>query len=198
MSPRSGTQGTGTAGRLRRDRILDRRRRVESLALERVSVRELARRLGVPATTVQRDLVAVRDDWRTAALESRGERVARELAALDADERTLRGGMNRARRLARTADPGEARAALETSARLYDRVLRIMERRAALLGLDAPARAEVSCETRVEVSPIVLAARRDPRIRALLDDVAAAMYAPPPEPAEGLEVVVPVQPEASR
>lgn len=198
MSPRSGTQATGTAGRLRRDRILDRRRRVESLALERVSVRELARRLGVPATTVQRDLVAVRDDWRTAARESHGERVARELAALDLDERTLRGSMNQARRLSRTADPAEARAALETSARLYDRVLKVMERRAALLGLDAPARTvTVSAEASVEVSPIVLASQRDPKIRALLDEVAAAIYAPP-GPAGSLEVGAPSQPEASR
>ena len=94
-----------------------RRQQVASLTLHKVHQTEIARRLGVAQSTVSRDLKVIEAGWRRAA--------AADLAELEEMERDL------LRRL--DAKPGLA-------FRLISLRLRVKERRARLMGLDAPLR----------------------------------------------------------
>ena len=102
-----------------------RRQQVASLTLHKVHQTEIARRLGVAQSTVSRDLKVIEAGWRRAAAADLDELKARELAELEEMERDL------LRRL--DAKPGLA-------FRLISLRLRVKERRARLMGLDAPLR----------------------------------------------------------
>lgn len=107
--------------------VAERRRKVAALDLRHVDQVDIARQLDVDQSTVSRDLAALRAEWRAAAVADTDERAARELAELDDMERDC------AVQFARTHDRGWMTARLA-----------IKDRRAALLGLDAPHRTELS------------------------------------------------------
>lgn len=106
------------------DEIADRRAQVAALRLSRLSLSEIARRLGVSTATVHSDMLAVRAEWAERRLTAYEEWVGEELATLDQLQRAMLP-------LART---GQEKA--------VDRVLSIMDRRSKLLGLDQPERHE--------------------------------------------------------
>jgi len=107
--------------------VAERRRKVAALDLRHVDQVDIGRQLDVDQSTVSRDLAVLRAEWRAAAAADTGERTARELAELDDMERDC------AVQFAKTHDRGWITARLA-----------IKDRRAALLGLDAPKRTELS------------------------------------------------------
>jgi hypothetical protein len=111
-----------------RTRIAQRRERVSAALLAGRSYREIAAMItaqgdlgNVSATTIADDVKQIRDGWRERASLSYDMLVGHEVAKLDALER---GHMA----AAMSGDPAAARI-----------VIRVMERRARLLGLDRPA-----------------------------------------------------------
>jgi hypothetical protein len=105
----------------------ERRRKVAALYLRHVDQEDIARQLGVDQSTVSRDVAALRSDWRSAAGSDTAEHIAVEVAELDLMERDA------ALEFSKTHDP-----------RWMTVRLSIKDRRAALLGLDAPKRTELT------------------------------------------------------
>lgn len=97
-----------------------RRTEVAELLRARSSQRQIARALGVGLGTAARDTAAVRAEWRAQRLATMDELVAEELARLDRAEAVVW--------------PLVLAGALPA----VDRLLAIQERRARLLGLNAP------------------------------------------------------------
>lgn len=150
--------------------------KVERLALDRHTEREIAVLLGVSKTTVATDLATCRERWQDSARALRARHVEQELRRLERDENMLRADLAAAEKLVEKGDRIDVRG------RVHDRLLKLMERRAKLLGLDAPARTETLVETKPETNPIVEAAKTDPVVREKLDEIAARMHAPKPPP----------------
>lgn len=109
--------------------IAERRERVTVMLLSKVSQREMARREEVSLGTIWKDIKAIKETWRQRMAENYDAHVAEETAKLDWLERGLM-----AKALTGNKD------AVET-------LLKIMDRRAKLLGLDAPARARIEVVT---------------------------------------------------
>jgi predicted transcriptional regulator len=103
--------------------IEERRRKVAGLYLSRVKQEDIARQLGVSQPTVSLDIKAILAEYRA----ERHEQIDREAAELDAMEQQAAAGFTRRK----------DRQWLETR-------LKIKDRRAKLLGLDAPTKQEVS------------------------------------------------------
>jgi hypothetical protein len=110
-----------------RQAIADRRRKVAALALARVSQQEIARQLNVSEATISKDLAFARAQWAAERQADIGAERAQELARLAADEAQWRRKLQ--------AEPG-----LLGQLGIYDRIHRIGERRAKMLGLDAPTK----------------------------------------------------------
>lgn len=107
------------------ERAAERRRiEVAALLLSKHSYRQIGERLGVSHTTITRDVEHIREQWRVRAGAKYQEHVAEEVAKLDGMERVL---IVRAFQ----GDPASVLAQLK-----------IMERRARLLALDAPFKFE--------------------------------------------------------
>ena len=123
----------------------ERREKVARLALQRVSASEIARLVGVHRSTVDADIQRARETWLEEAKRAVGERVGQDLRVLDHDEARLR---SRADEIAKRIHDceGDVFSPMLDALRLriYDRIMKIMERRAKLMGLDAPVRAELS------------------------------------------------------
>jgi hypothetical protein len=107
--------------------VAERRRKVAAMDLRHVDQLDIAQALGVDRSTVSRDITALRTSWRVDAAADVQERIAREDAELDSMERDC------AIEFAKSKDRGW----LQTR-------LAIKDRRASLLGLDAPKRTEIS------------------------------------------------------
>lgn len=105
--------------------ILDRRRRVASLYLAHQTQTTIARTLSVSQTTVSEDLAALKEEWRRESLTDIAQVIEREAAELDEMERR-----------AAIAD------AKWKTPEWFDRRLKVKERRARLLGLDQPQKAD--------------------------------------------------------
>jgi hypothetical protein len=157
--------------------MADRRRKVAALHLARVPVFEIAKQVGVDPSHVSRDLVAIRAEW---AAERRVDVEAfqsRDLAALEADEGSIR------RRIA-SIPPDYHMERI----RYHDLLLKIMDRRARLLGLDAPTKILATTQSRVAFTDDVAKILANPEATtALLDAVqgttiaaVAVVVSPPP------------------
>lgn len=121
----------------RQAEIESRRPRVSQLLLAGKTYREIAEFLGVGLGTIHRDVKAIRESWREEQRISTDAWVTQELA-----------------RLAKLEGPAVSQA-LEGSLRAVDRCLRIMERRARLLGLDAPKQHEHEIQVPEDGGPLV-------------------------------------------
>lgn len=105
------------------DAIAQRRKQVAYYRMMHFPQREIAKRVGVSVATVNRDLQAVREEWMERRNAAYGSWVAEEIAKLDALEKVwLPRALSR-----ESLDTGTVRE-----------VMRIMDRRAKLLGLDRP------------------------------------------------------------
>jgi hypothetical protein len=93
---------------------------VAELAISKATYAEIARACGISRATVKRDVAAVRQEWREARLRNADEVIGEELHTLSLMQQELM-PLIRERRLP-----------------AFDRLISVMRRRAALLGLDAP------------------------------------------------------------
>lgn len=142
--------------------MADRRRKVAALHLARVPQYEIARQLGIKDDVVSDDLKAVRAEWNKDRKEDVVEFQARDLAALEADEGSVR------RRLAiLPADMHVERV------RYHDLLIKIMDRRARLIGLDAPTKIEQKTEHTISRPSIA----NDPETIKALRDASVKIYA---------------------
>lgn len=117
------------------------RKRIEKAQRQREALRlfneglqqfEIAAELGVSGATISRDLGFIREQTLEATKQERLEWLARELSKLDMDEADLRYEL-------RGRDNPDMRPKLRERLQIRDRILRIQERRAKLLGLDSPS-----------------------------------------------------------
>jgi hypothetical protein len=109
--------------------IEQRRQQVAYLLGQRATRAEIARSLSVSRQTIDRDVDALRAYWREQATGEIAEIVGTELATLDALERRLWSERLRTQPI----DPRD----IET-------LLKILDRRARILGLDKPRKVEVT------------------------------------------------------
>lgn len=107
--------------------IHERRQKVAQLYLRRQTQEEIGRVLGVSQDTISLDLKALREKWAAENVENLDQVKVREAAELD---------------------EMESEAAVEFSRRKnwewFDRRLKVKERRAKLLGLDAPTKTDAN------------------------------------------------------
>jgi sigma54-dependent transcription regulator len=122
--------------------IADRRRQIASLMLAGARQADCARALRLDEPTVSRDVVAIRKQWREEQTADYQDWVAAEIARLD--------------RLQMTHWDSATRGSHQAT----EAVLKIIDRRIKLLGLDAPERhkVEVTQGTALEVVSARLAA----------------------------------------
>jgi len=116
--------------------IAERRAQVAELYARRITQRDMAKMLKVSEPTISRDVKSLLKEWRKESTKKVDDVKAREMADLDAMERDV----------AMAMVVGKNRPSLKPQelARLAEARLRIKERRAKLLGLDAPAKLEAS------------------------------------------------------
>lgn len=117
--------------------IAQRRREVAALTLAQLTQTEIAQRIGVSQQTVCEDLKKIKGQWAKQNAEEYETTIARERATLDQLQRVV----------AARAFLGEHEAVLD--------LLRILERRARLLGLDRPARVEATVNHEVTFSAAI-------------------------------------------
>ncbi len=120
-----------------RDTKTERRLQVAQLRKGGASIRQIAKALDVSPATVHGDLEVLREGWREEAQVATADHVALDLQRLDEWLMAI----------ANAARSGEYRA--------IDTGLRIMERRAALLGLDAPKRIEQKVNGQLTVEDFI-------------------------------------------
>lgn len=106
-----------------------RRTQVAKLLLQGLSSRAIAEQLNCSHTTVQNDIKVILERWRTEQISDAADLVQIEVARLDRAQEALWDQVKY----------GNLHAT--------DRLLRIMERRAKLLGLDQPAQAKITLES---------------------------------------------------
>lgn len=155
----------------------DRRCRIAERNLAGATQAEIAAEMGVSPATVSMDIAAIKAVWRSEAQDDIAEAHARELAVLQMDERSIREYM----------DSLEDDAHLDRI-RYHLLILRIMERRARLLGLDAPTRNEtklagssattIECVNDRRQGPFQRAVESDPEAKRLVHDLAVQIYGP--------------------
>lgn len=128
-------------------------RRVEALKLRQAgaSYREIGRTLGIDAMTAHSDVKAAVAELNEQQNELAIEVRRLELERLDRMQLAL------------------WKQAMDGNQGAHDRVLRIMERRAKLLGLDAPTRAELTGKDASPLLPIDQAVEAVHRARSMLD-----------------------------
>jgi DNA-binding transcriptional MocR family regulator len=111
---------------MKANEIAERRTMVAQLILAHMSVRQMAAHLNVSPATVQKDINVLRREWQQQRLEAMDQAGAEELQRLIAIERLLWPLI-----FGRTHD-----------LQALDRLFKVYERRAKLLGTDAPTRIE--------------------------------------------------------
>lgn len=128
----------------------DRRRKVAAMIRLRAPRSDICRQLNISAPTLTRDVKAVIAEWRRERTASYDDHVATEIAILADDERRWRQEMicaSQAKTVTRTVkgSDGEEQTVIvdeppnfDLALSMYDRVMTIVKRRHALLGVDAP------------------------------------------------------------
>lgn len=115
----------GKVPQAKTDSVIARRQQVADLRVQQLTLAEIAERLDVSVTTVHFDMKAVREMWIERATADHSEMVAEQIAKLDALERTLMPD------------------ALKGDLKVVEQILKIIDRRSKILGLDQPQRHEV-------------------------------------------------------
>jgi len=124
--------------------IVNRRRRVAELLLQKVSPLEVANRLAIKRDIVYRDIEVIRDQWRKDTVQDVSAIIAADLANLASDEGKLR------RRWDVTLD---TKLWLD----IHKQIIVVMERRAKMQGLDAPEEVALDISTLNEIVTLLLA-----------------------------------------
>lgn len=133
---------------------------------------EISEELGIDRATVCRDLQALRAEWATEHKADQHEHVQRELVSLQRDEKDVRERLD--------AVGGENnRDANRDAAKWHEVLLKIRDRRAKLLGLDAPTKVETKVDATVSDRRAALATLSEDD-RRQISALAARAYAPRP------------------
>jgi len=156
VSPASGAKAA------KRQEMAHRRKRANELFLSGWTQAEVAEQLGVSPSTLSSDLRALREEWRKENLATTAQHIDRELTSLAMDERDARDGL-------------AASVEQKDKARWHEVILKIRDRRAKLLGLDAPAKVEQKTVLEVE-KPIRV--EGDLELEQLVRQAAARAYGP--------------------
>lgn len=122
--------------------------------LGHATVRQIAAALGQGSSTIQRDIKAIRSEWQEHRLAAMDQALAEDLERLGIAEKAIWPAVIKGDLLA------------------IDRLLRIMERRAKLLGLDAPKRIDITDRIRrlaeeAGLDPEEMAAEADRYVRMI-------------------------------
>ena len=130
--------------------VLERRHKAATLYLQGEQQYEIARQLHVSQQQISFDLKAIRELWLTSLVRDFDAAKAQELAKIDSAEVEYWGAWRRSQSPAETTvtaqeEPGKRKVSIKREGqvgdpRFLDGVLRCIERRCALLGLDAPQR----------------------------------------------------------
>lgn len=142
----------------KRAEMIARREQVASMYLRGMSQQAIADNLGCGQATVSRDLTAIQADWHQSALIDIDEAKSRELARIDQLERTywIEYELSREDRestMTKAVQAGDATARKEATKRTEQRlgdprylsgIQWCIERRCAILGIDAPKKQEHS------------------------------------------------------
>lgn len=132
------------AGRLNEETAASKRRaRVAELLLQKVSPREIATRLSVRLKLIYDDIETIRASWREDAVHDIGAVLLHEIAQHASDEKKLR-------------ERWEVETQTKVWLDIYDRILRLQERRAKLMGLNAPDETVLDASTLTEVIATIL------------------------------------------
>jgi hypothetical protein len=123
-------------------KIEQRRRDVAALVAAHWYYREIGEALGVASSTVSDDVKAIRERWRQRATADYSSFLAEELATLDILEHEL---------LPKALSGGPKGG---VNLRAVDRVLAIRDRRARMLGLDAPSKVEATLKVELLVRAV--------------------------------------------
>lgn len=116
----------------KRDDITARRTKVAEMLLARKTQMQMADELGVGQATINRDVKAIRKEWHAERMQDLEEYIADDLARLAAAEAAM------------------WPLVIAGKPHAVDRLLSIMDRRAKLLGMDAPQRVDISHALRDE------------------------------------------------
>jgi hypothetical protein len=136
---------------LKRLALLERRKKVAARYLRGQTQWEIARAFEVEQATISNDLKAIHAEWLKEATLDRGEWTARELARIDEVERQAWAAWAKSQedaevlRAKRRGDVAETEKIIKGQSGdpcFLDIILKCIERRCGLLGLDAPKQLE--------------------------------------------------------
>jgi transposase len=130
MASDNGHHAGGAAKGEELTKIEERRAQVAQLLTRHHTYREMAQQLGVSHSTIGEDVKVIRERWRERACTDYADLLAEEMAKLDLLEREI---------LPKALSGGPEGG---VNLRAVDRVLAIRDRRARMLGLDAPSKVE--------------------------------------------------------
>jgi len=116
-----------------------RRTRALQMLVDGKTKREIAATLGVSVNTVSKDI-----SWMIEHEKADAPQLVNEIREIESQR--LDGWLERASRLLENVDP-------DVSLKALDRLVKIAERRAKLLGLDAPVKQEIETSVKGELSP---------------------------------------------
>jgi DNA-binding transcriptional regulator LsrR (DeoR family) len=137
----------------RKTNIADRRLKVSEMYLRGMFQTQIAEELGVNQATISRDLEALRKDWRTNSVDNFDQRVQIELAKTDQLELEYWKAWKRSLRNAETViasigpqGPTSTRKTVGQSGNpaFLEGVLKCIQKRCDLLGLDAPKKTDLT------------------------------------------------------
>jgi transcriptional regulator with XRE-family HTH domain len=146
----------------------ERMKRVSQLNLDGWTQQEIAEELGLNRSVISRDLSRLRAEWAVEHKALHNEHVERELVVLARDEKDVR------RRLAKLEGSRENH---KHAKGWHEVLLKIHERRAKLLGLDAPTKIEQKTDATITDRRSTLE-RLGPEAQRLATELSTAIYAP--------------------
>jgi len=190
-----------------------RRVRLAKLNLDGWTQQEIAAELKIDKTTVCRELAALRAEWAAEHKAAQHEHVERELVSLQRDEKDVRerlesieredqdaqAEIDRLRELDDESSRKQAAMLLEAllrrddhrnAAKWHEVLLKIRDRRAKLLGLDAPTKVEQKVSATVTDRRLALE-QLGPDASKLAAELAAKVYSPRPSVVAALETPAP-------
>ena len=130
--------------RREKSRVADRRRKVAEWSLKGLTQQSIGDTLGVSQATVARDLEAIRQQWRDAAVRNFDEARGQQLEKLDLVETEAWAGWQRSQSPLQTGSSTETKAGRQTRAslkhsygdpRFLDQIAKCIAQRCLLLGL---------------------------------------------------------------
>lgn len=131
--------------------ITERRARVAELYRQKMPQAKIAKKLNVAVGTVNKDIQAIRSDWRASAVDDIDERIQEQLRRTEKLYEALQSGISKG------------------SARHVEVALQVLKRQAELVGMDAPKKHEVAGPAGGPIAMQAIPALEDKEIDRILD-----------------------------